>query len=771
MATTTAGMNTQLDKQSQTDNATPTLETRKLARLLDGTIHYHRKDLFYARLELGADINFYGLDDNNEYVLPPPLISAILFSNTWAFDELLRKGVNVHNGGKAGSTTPLFEAAAHGNVYMVRKLLANGANPLDYRKGTCLPLMLETITSSALLESESRWRYENESSDTDNADLKKQVSDFFLQEGCYTPPKPSAAIPFDAPEHVIHVHYEGKLEILGELLARHVSPTMPVSGTTRSPLELVRNPAKHPTAFQADPKEELEYVGTEAGNPNVLLFEMKFRNKRNTGTLPTKIVVHYDFEPSRYLIEGALLHSPQVHAVTQSLASKVEEDMRATGNRLDTQLVTVQTSVQAQLMVVQGQLSDVHGATTQFTQEMKTVKETVHYDEKQEIVRFKAFIKSHPNATEAYKKFKIGLAAIHTSALAVKGGGVTVSQGSFSLVASALGMGTELVDMIPVVGSAASKLFGLASAAAQQIDETRQTNLFKNIADMADPKEARKIFEAVARKLTMAYLQQFDRLATKEVAEQQMSRTQQFVQNAKGKVLNSRFKSPAEQVTAFAIIWMMDEVFNNAHKLDREIEEKGLETLLLNAVTQHNSPEKLTTFWNEITAKLGINAIPTQSASGAISGETWSPADFWTRPGVKIEDGQNSSAAQYFEGNNTDVAKFGWRSGSMGDVAALGLAPTTETAVLLSHAASPAATSTTATTPLANSRPTAPVLPPSPRMMYAYPSAPSSTSCKPEPCEGKVPTPPSAPKRAKSPFLGFRLPGFRRGCPTPLTTS
>lgn len=787
MATTTANMHMQLTTETAQPNTTePSLKTRELARFLAGAIHYYYKDHFYAKLNEGGDPNFTGLDDRGLHV-NPPLLDAIAFNNTWAFDELLRRSANIHKAGK-GTNVPLFEAAARGNPYMVRELLKQGADPLDYRKGTCLPLLLETIWSSALFESQSRWRYENESPETDNVALKQQMLDFHLQEGAYTPPQANTAVLFVVPEHVIHVHFKGKLEILGLLLARHVSPTIPVSGTTRSALAIVQNPAKYYDIFRSDDKEQLEYIGTEEEYPNTLLFNMTLVNKRNTGT-SSRIVVHYDLEPSRKLIEGAVAHlNPHLLAVTESLSKGMQE----TGNRLGTQLSSAQEELkeklekaqaetarlQAQLAAAQNEtkhLADtvngvgeavkkvdaavkgVDEATKKVDKAVQDVGKAVHLEERQEIARFTALINDHPNAKEAYKSFKTGLEAIHTSAQAVMGGLATVSEGPCSLVASALGMSTELVDMIPVIGSAASKLFGLASATAKEIDKRRQTNLSENIAVMVTAKEARKTFEAVARKLTIAYLPQFERLATKENAQAYMSRTQQSLQNAKNKALKSRFKSPAEQVTAFAIIWMMDEVFNKANRLDQEMAEKGLEALLLNAVTQHKPEERLTTFWDEITANLGINAIPTQNAAG----ETWRPADFWTGPGVMV---QNNHDVQYFAGAHTNAAKFGWRSGSLEDVEALDLMPTAETAPL-----------TPPTVPLVNSGPVPPA-PSSRDITYAYTNqTPPPMSRNPEPYETKadkdkldLPTP-SAPKRGKSPFSGLKLPGFRRGaCPAPI---
>jgi hypothetical protein len=750
MATTTTRMNTELSrsKHVQTDDtATPTLETRRLARFLHSAIHYHLKTEFFATLAQGADINFTGLHDQNREI-DTPLITAIVFDNRLAFDALLERGVDVHKPGRKGFT-PLDKAIVQGNVSMVQTLLSYGARPL-FIQGTCLSILLEIITTRTLLEPlepRIRWRYENESPDTHNTPLKQQILDFYLQQGAYTPAKVSQVIPFVQPEHAIHVHFQGKTEILGELLSRNVSPILPVPTTTRSPWAIVQNPTKYFTHFRSDRKEKLEYVETDPENPNILIFTMTLVNKRNTGTLPMKIFVHYNFEPSKKLIEAVVAHlNPHMLAVTESLSQGMQE----TGNKLNQQLIAVQRK-----------LSDAQRETAQ---EMKNVKDVVHYDARQEIDRFVTLIKNHPNAQEAYQRFKIGLEAIHTSALAVKGGGVTVSEGPLTLVASVLDMSTELVDMIPLVGSAASKLFGLASKVATATDSVRQKNLFENIAAMATGKEARKIFESVARKLTMAYLLQFERLATKETAQAQMSRTQQSLQNAKGKVLNSRFKSPAEQVTAFAILWMMEEVFNNAHTdtLAKEIAEKGLEAVLLNAVTQRRPAETLTSFWNELTSKLGINAIPTQSASGTISGETWHPADFWTAPGVVVE---NASGSQYFTGNNTNVEKFGYRVGSLADIRALGLTPTTEVSVLPEPSAPAMPSVATTTMPSANNRLNTAT--PTPVVAYAYLNVPTeplsaNTTCNsvpsvpPSPC-GTTQDNPPAPKRAKSPSPLQRL--------------
>jgi hypothetical protein len=675
MATTATVLTTQL-AQPQTNTTTPTLRQRQLAGFLEGLIRHPNEALFHKVLSKGADVNFSGLDDKGGDV-SSHLSSAINFFNIPAFDALLEKGADIHRVAK-GSTTPLFTAVTVGSVYMTRELLKRGADPLDYQGGTCLSLLLDVIGNGTLLESQnspllkSRWRYEDEPLSTDNAALEKQISDFFHQQGVYVvPSNADHAIPFVESDKAIHVHFPGKLEILGLLLNKyHVSPLIPVAGTKRTPLKIVRNPTKYakiglfggvPGIFDT----AFKYVGTEEGQESTLIFTMKFWNKRYTGSLP--IVLHYDLKPSKKLIESAVAHlSQDAHAFTQSLST-----------RLDTH----QSSVQGQLAVVQGKLSDVRTETAYVAQEMKQVKEAVHYDALQEIAGFTARINGHPNAQEAYKSFQISLEAIRIGALAVKSGAVNVSKGPAALVASVLDMSKELVDMIPIVGSAASKLFGLASSAAKEIDTVRQTNLFTNIADMLTAEEAQKIFESVARKLTMAYFEQFERLATKQLAEEQMNstRTKQFVQNAAGTVLNKKFVSPSQRVTAFAIIWMVDEVFNNVHKLDSEIAEKGLEAILLNVVTQRTPPEKLITFWNEITSTLGINQVPTQTASGTISGETWNSADFWTAPGIVV---RNSSDFQFFSGSHSNVAKFGWRLGSLENVQTLGLVPTTGTALL-----------------------------------------------------------------------------------------
>ncbi|HQW58263.1 MAG TPA: ankyrin repeat domain-containing protein, partial [Gammaproteobacteria bacterium] len=518
---------------------------------LASAIRYHYKLEFHATLQKGAAIDFSGLDNKGKNV-NPPLIDAILYYNDWAFEELLKKGADINKATK-GDFVPLFHAVSHGNLRIVRALIAKGADPSDYRQGTtCLSLALECLRSGTLLEPQSRWRYENESPDTNNTALKQQISDFFLQENAYTPPKPNQAIPFVAPEQ-IHVYSAGNLDIIGFLLLKGVPPTMAVSETDRSPLAIVQNPTKYSDIFRSDPKEQLEYIGTETENPNILLFTMTLVNKRFTGTIPS-IVVHYDIEPAKKLIEAAAL----AHSNPQ---------------------------LQSQLDAVHAKL---HGATAQFAEEIKGVKEAFNYDEKQEIERFKLFIKGHPNAEEAYNTILSRLKSIHKSAQAVAGGGVVVSEGSLGLVAKVLDVSTELVDAIPLVGAAASKFFGLAASATREVDSRRQTNIYENIAAMVPATGAGRIFESVARKLTMAYLSQFQRLQTKEEARSHMSRPTELVQNT----LKGRFISPAERVAAFAIIWMMDDVFNNMHQLERELQApNGLERLLLNVVTQRK-PEQ-----------------------------------------------------------------------------------------------------------------------------------------------------------------------------------
>lgn len=733
--------------EMSTDTRSITEKIKELITFLHGSIQYHQKKLFATDMQkliqLGVGVD--GLDD-----MQTPLNRAIIYDNRWAFDALLEAGADVNKPG-LGGFTPLDSAIAEGNVGMMQVLLSRGARPV-FAQGTCLSVLFEFLKSRALLEPSERrirWRYENESPDTNNTVLKRQISDFYFQEDAYDPIKfklkAGQAIPFTAPEHPIHVHFQGKTEMLGELLSRNVSPILPVPTTTRSPWTIVQNPAKYARHFRSNnPKEELEYVGTEAENPNVLIFKMKLANKRNTGTLPTHIFIHYDFEPSKQLIEAVVTHlNPHMLAVTESLSQEMQE----TGKKLNQEL-------QSQLTAVQRKLSETRN---QAAEETKSLKDAINFDAREEIRIFNLLIKDNANAKEAYEQFQIGLNAIYTSALAVKGGGVTVSEGSLSLVASVLEVTKDVIEL-PLVGS----LLGFASAATKEIDRVRQTNLFENIATMATPKEARKIFEAIARKLTMAYLLQFERLATRETAEAQMSKTQKSVQDAKEKMLNSRFKSPSEQVTAFAMLWMMKDVLNNLHTdaLAREIAEKGLETVLINAVTQHQPAEGLTSFWNTVTSKLGVNAIPTQNASGATSGETWHPAEFWTAPGVVVETMTNGTR-QHFTGNNTNVAKFGYRLGSFEDVQALGLVPITDPVVLPPPSA-PVMPSTRLVTP-----------PPSP-VAYGYPNTPkpvpfsaintasnSALSVPPPPYEGTPgPNNPPVPKRSKSkspsPFARLR---------------
>jgi len=220
---------------------------------------------------------------------------------------------------------------------------------------------------------------------------------------------------------------------------------------------------------------------------------------------------------------------------------------------------------------------------------------------------------------------------------------------------------------------------------------------------------------------------------------------------------------------------MLEDVFHNMHALQNEIKKpNGLETLLLNAVMQRKPAQGVAMFWNTVTEKLGINQIPIRTQSGAISAETWSPEYFWTMPGIKVENSQGNTL--YFAGNGTRPEIYGFRAGSRASVDALGLTPTTETSAL-AQAATPVVPTTT---PTANSRLVTAPLPSPTSMTYAYgntSASPNSANASrglsvPTPKADKLDAPPSAPKRSKSPFSGFKLPGLRRGaCPAPIATS
>lgn len=694
--------------------------------LLYAICDYDMAEMMRA-IKQGADLDTIDTVDDADKIINPPLIKAITTGNLPALKILLKHGAKV----TATSTNdiPAFiGAVSKGYFEMVHEMLLYKANPNVYHGCTALQAAIVDLSSLPVI------RYSHWS----DAGIKEKLLAWYHQKGEFAVSGSDslAGVPFPEPTTPLRASYKGMLEIIALLLNEGVKPWIG-NDSNVNVLDILADPVKYKKYFCGNLVTFLE-----SADKDTLTFKVKLTN-RNNSSPKLEVIVDYDLKEVKNRIETYMKFSAthggvDLKTLTEDFQGKIADHLKDERTKTTMQMEQHLTAAQLTLST-----------------EVKNIKESVNFERRAATEDFVKRISTHPNAQAAYKSFKIGLEAIHISALAVKGGGVTVSDGSFSLVASALDMSTELVDMIPVIGSAVSKFFGLASVAAKEIDATRQTNLFENIAAMATAKEARKIFESVARKLTLAYFQQFERLATKEIAQAQMSRTQQGLQNAKGKVLNNRFKAPTEQVTAFAIIWMMDEVFNNAHKLDdKELTEKGLETLLLNAVTQHTPPEKLTKFWNEITAKLGINAIPTQTPSGATSGETWHPADFWTAPGVMVQNSQTNGAVQYFAGNNTNAAKFGWRLGSLEDVAALGLRPTTEAALLL-QPASP----TTSTPPTT-------VTPPSPTVMYAYSNTPASpvnsnTTCSSSSSTQALkpqlkPDNPPAPKRNRSPFGRLR---------------
>ncbi len=609
------------------------------ARLLDCMGAAHPSETSIDRLlREGANPNAIGVtwDEEKEPSKDFPLIWAINKQNEYAVQELIKKGADVC-ASDYRKIPAISLAVLVGNEKVVNMLLTHEPKLIDvvFNGRTLLHLALIQLTSYSIIN-----HGECESKDIYDILLKRFQRDF----SGYYPPK--------VPDNLV-INYKGNKSLISLLLNKKPNMVSAIDNNGMTPLDIVTNPItwKH-IFYDANGQRTIRCI-TLPSDPNthLLTFLITLSDILVGDKYPATL--NFDFTDLRLLFQK----------VQQTLLSASTQQEHHVMQRLET---------------VQRQLDNVSGVVQNVTEVVQDVRKVGNYDRKDAIESFTAALKTHQNAEEAYKRIQIALEAIRTGALAVASGRVTVGEGRLSIVASALGLGESLVKSIPIIGEIASVILKLGSAGTKKLDEIRQTNLSKNIAAMATNKEAKNIFESVARKLTEAYFEQFEKIATKELAKAKMGTGAQAVKKVKGKMLNSRFISPTEQVIAFAIIWMVDEVFNEANNLDEKIAEVGLEAMLLNVITQRKSAEKLRTFWNQVTEKLTINAIQT------MSGETWHPCDFWTMPGIAVPL-ENNTGYKYFMGNKNDPRRYGWRLGNLQDVAALELRDTQNAGMFSQH--------------------------------------------------------------------------------------
>lgn len=544
-----------------------------------------------------------------------PLIWAINCQNEYAVQELIKKGADVY--ALDYRKIPVISLAVMvGNEKIVNMLLMHEPKLIDviFNSWTLLHLALIQLTSYSIIN-----HGECESKDIQDILLRNFQIDYYA-------PKP--------PDHVV-INYTGNKSLISLLLNRAPSMMGALDKNGVTPLDIVTNPISYKHVFyDSNGQRTIRCITLPSGpDTHLLTFQITLGDMFGGHRYPATL--NFDFTDLRLLFQK----------VQQTLLSASTQPDHHIMQRLDT---------------VQRQLDNVSGVVQNVTEVVQDVRKVGNYDRKDAIESFTGAIKTHQNAEEAYRRIQVALEEIRTGALSVASGRVTVGEGRLSIVARALGFGESLVKTIPIIGEIASIILKLGSAGTKKLDEIRQTNLSKNIAAMATNKEAKNIFESVARKLTEAYFEQFKKIATKELAKEKMGTGAQVFKKVKGKALNSRFISPTEQVIAFAIIWMVDEVFNEANNLDEKIAKVGLEVMLLNVITQRKPAEELRTFWNKVTKKLKINAIQT------MNGETWHPCDFWTMPGIAVPL-EDNSGYKYFMGNKNDPRKYGWRLGNLED--------------------------------------------------------------------------------------------------------
>ena len=310
----------------------------------------------------------------------------------------------------------------------------------------------------------------------------------------------------------------------------------------------------------------------------------------------------------------------------------------------------VKSELHQRLSQVQENLSNVSSTVGGLTTYVHHTATLLGAERKEDMQRFTQMIANHKNAKEFYDYVKVQLGAFHNYCTGVMGGN-SPKDGSLSLASNILEISSSVIGSIPVAGSFLEKLAEAASFAVKKVDTERETNLAKSVALLGTTKETGKVFELVARKLTSCYFQPLEEiLATREEAKEQRGKLEKVVAKGKEKLLHENPLSPAQQLAAYVVMQMINDVLNNNVKLEKEIQAKGLAAILITSATEQEpkTTQGLKKFWLDMLSKIQREGLRTKV------GNEINPADVITRSGIKTPQ-------YYYSGNDLVPATYGWR--------------------------------------------------------------------------------------------------------------
>jgi hypothetical protein len=354
---------------------------------------------------------------------------------------------------------------------------------------------------------------------------------------------------------------------------------------------------------------------------------------------------------------GQQANAEQVHEIILRFPTSAYDSLRAaiearTDDARDDVLLMATTSMKARRMLNQvgrggeavddGSVDSLRDMVSELRGRVRGIEPVVReLEAAHEIVRSDIELKAakqaaievfqtHPNLMGCYRMAMIKISEVFRSAQAVAGGLVQVGEGALSDVASKVEFFGDMLDLAPMIGPVADKLLKhTVVEGLKNLDQTRQTNLAKNLSRLATDLEILEEGEKMARWLVLTYEPQLRLIATGEQAKQMRGKVASAAHKASKTVTYSKPLTPAESFAHFGVFCLFN-LLRSVARGKMSLEEKPLSDIFVDVVSSMR-PRKQRT-------KKGADPLQrnTDKALGKI------------RKKVRLVDGNKASLAHLF---------------------------------------------------------------------------------------------------------------------------
>jgi hypothetical protein len=424
-----------------------------------------------------------------------------------------------------------------------------------------------------------------------------------------------------------------------------------------------------------------------------ILQQAQKTQREHVAATTTAAEQHYQSE-----LKAQLLTLNQEYEELSNIPSvKLSVHLGVEQKRLQTEL-DQNKQQQAQLRQQLSELKSQSSNAQQFTKmqaqlaDLERIQPALQMDYEVKMARLEAekTFQASPNLWQFYRTifialetFAIGCKSI-SSGLAQLGATGELSSAAtgvnlFNTATSSISALSQLVALVPVIGSSIGTILSIANHGLTAVDQKRLRNVLKTLSELGTSSDFKKLAEVTARQLTERYAkEQLVYLLTLEQEAQQIEARKtasyrgklkeggkELLQGVKEKLLKENSRSQAQALADLVIGQIIGAL------LDGSIESsQPLAPQLIDVIT--TPPSKLGHLKQVITDKLGMDELITTV------GRTWRYHEILCKPGIKTQDGK------YFSGGDTQPELYGYRLGTAKEALALKMHQTkTENAAAL----------------------------------------------------------------------------------------